>query len=483
MRYNLVAWIVGRVIILIGFALIVPLGVALYFHEGEAQFFFYAAVITLLAGFFLSYRPYPKGEIRRREGYVIVALSWLAASFFGCLPYLFAGTFNGFADAFFETISGFTTTGASVMTDIEVHSHCILFWRSMTQWLGGMGIVVLFVALLSQLGISGMQMFQAEVPGAVKEKVKPRIRETAKVMWLTYVILSLAETILLLFGGMSLYEAVLHTFTTMSTGGFSPKNASIGFYESSFIQWIIIIFMFLGGTNFALYYQALRQKNPFCFWRNTEFKFYVLIIIGAGAAIVTDLFLKGYAFGESLIRQAMFQVVSILTTTGFVTADFDIWPNFSRFLLLVLMFIGGCYGSTGGSIKVGRILVLIKNGAAELYRAINPHTILPVRLSGSVIVKETLALSILQFFSLYAMIFVIGTLLLLFLAPLDVVSAASAVAATQGNVGPGLGAVGPLFNYAHLPASAKYLLSGLMLVGRLEIYTILVLFLPATWKK
>jgi len=237
------------------------------------------------------------------------------------------------------------------------------------------------------------------------------------------------------------------------------------------------------GTNFALYYQALRQKSLYCFWRDAEFKFYALIIIGAGTAIVANLFINGYALGENLIRQVAFQVVSILTTTGFFTTNFDIWPNFSRFLLLLLMFVGGCYGSTGGSIKVGRILVLIKNGAAGLYRAIHPHAVLPVRLSGSVIVKENLVLSILQFFSFYAMIFVIGTLLLLFLTQLDLVSAVSAVATTQGNVGPDLGAVGPLFNFAQLPAAAKYLLSGLMLIGRLEIYTILVLFLPATWKK
>ncbi|MDN5347135.1 MAG: trk/ktr system potassium uptake protein [Clostridia bacterium] len=483
MRYNLVTRILGKIIILVGFALIIPVILALYFQEKEWKAFAYSTVIALAIGFPLSRWPYNNGEIRRREGYAIVALSWAAASIFGCLPYLFAGTFTNFADALFETVSGFTTTGASVMTDIEIHARSILFWRSLTQWLGGMGIVVLFVALLSQLGVGGLHMLQAEAPGPVTEKLKPRIQETAKILWLTYVILSAAEALLLWLTGMPLYEAVVHTFSTMATGGFSSKNASIGHYESPLIHWIIIIFMFLAGANFALYYQALRQKNPLYFWRNPEFRLYTLITLGATITIALDLFIRGYYRGENLIRQAAFQVTSILTTTGFATADFDTWPSFSRLLLLVLMFVGGCYGSTGGSIKVGRHLVLLKNGMVELFRAVHPHAVLPVRLGNAVVVKETLILNILQFIGLYLLIFALSTLLLVSLTGLDMESAASAVAATLGNVGPGLGVVGPTQNYAHLPAAAKYLLSWLMLVGRLEIYTVLVLFLRATWKR
>ncbi|CEP69623.1 Cation transporter [Moorella glycerini] len=481
MRCRVVLQLLGKVIILIGLALLIPLVLALYFREKDWLAFTYSAAITLAVGIPLSYWPCHNGEIRRREGYAVVALSWVAAAIFGSLPYIFAGTFPNFADAIFETISGFTTTGASVMTDIEAHSRSILFWRSLTHWLGGMGIVVLFVALLSQLGSGGLQMIQAEAPGPVTEKIKPRIQETAIILWLTYIILSALEILLLLFSGMPLYEAVVHTFGTMATGGFSTKNASIGYYNSPLIQWIIIIFMFLAGVNFALYYQAVKLRNPFYFWLNPEFKLYSAIILAAFIIIVVDLSLAGFKPGENLLRMAAFQVVSIVTTTGYATVDFNQWPNLSRTLLFLLMFVGGCTGSTGGSIKVGRLMVLLKNGIAELFRAVHPHAVVPVRFSNVGIVKEPLVLNILQFIGFYLLLFALGTLLMS-LTPLKLEEAASAVAATLGNVGPGLGAVGPAQNYAHLPAAAKYLLSWLMLVGRLEIYTILVLFLRTTWR-
>lgn len=482
MRYRLVARVLGKIMILISLSMFLPSLLALYYGEQEWRSFIYSSAIALAAGLLLSRCPCNQTEIRRREGCVIVTLAWIAASLFGALPYLFAGTFNSLADALFETVSGFTTTGASVMTDIEVHPRSILFWRGMTQWLGGMGIVVLFVALLPQPGTGGLQMLQAEAPGPVPEKIKPRVKETAKVLWLSYVALSAAEVLLLWTAGMPLYDAVVHTFTTMATGGFSSKNASIGHYQSPVIHWIVILFMFLAGANFALYYQAFRLRDPLYFWRNPEFKLYSFLIVGAAALVAINLWGTGRYEGEYLVRQATFQVVSMMTTTGFVTDDFDAWPNFSRLLLLILMFIGGCYGSTGGSIKVGRHLVLLKNGLADLYRIIHPHAVVPVRLGGAVVVKENLIMHILQFIGFYALIFVIGTLLLS-LTQVDLVSAASAVAATLGNVGPGLGSVGPTQNFAHLPPAAKCLLSWLMLVGRLEIYTVLVLLLPATWKK
>ncbi len=482
MRYRLVVRVLGKIIILIGLAMVVPLLMALYFQEEEWPAFAWSAGIALAAGIPLSLCPYHNGEIRRREGYAIVTLSWVAAAIFGSLPYFLAGTFPSFADALFETVSGFTTTGASVMTDIESHSRSILFWRSLTHWLGGMGIVVLFVALLSQLGSGGLQMLQAEVPGPVAEKLKPRIQETAKILWLTYTALSAAEVLLLMAAGLSLYEAVIHTFGTMATGGFSSKNASIGHYSSPMVQWVIIIFMFLAGINFALYYQVLRHRAPFYFWRNPEFKLYGGIIAAGTVIVALDLFVTGYEPGEHLVRTAAFQVVSIVTTTGYATADFDAWPHLSRNLLFFLMFVGGCCGSTGGAIKVGRLLVLLKNGAAEIFRTIHPHAVVPVRLGNAGIIKESLVLNILQFISLYLLLFGVGTILVS-LAGLRLEDAASAVAATLGNVGPGLGSVGPTQNYAHLPAAAKYLLSWLMLVGRLEIYTVLALFLRATWRK
>lgn len=483
MRYRVVARILGKIVMLVGLSMLVPCLLALYYGEGEWRSFIYSSAVALAVGLPLSCCPgQGAGEIRRREGCVIVTLSWLAASLFGALPYLFSGTFNSFADALFETVSGFTTTGASVMTDIEGHPRSVLFWRSMTQWLGGMGIVVLFVALLPQPGTGALQMLQAEAPGPVAEKIKPRIKETAKILWLTYLSLSGAAAILLWAAGMPLYDAVVHTFATMATGGFSTKNASMGYYQNAAVHWIVIVFMFLAGVNFALYYQALRSKNPLYFWRSPEFKLYSLLIAGSVLLVALNLWRAGRYEGEYLLRQAAFQVVSIVTTTGFATDDFDAWPNFSRLLLLSLMFVGGCYGSTGGSIKVGRHLVLLKNAGAELYRLIHPHAVIPVRLGGTTVVKEAMVLHVLQFVGLYALIFVLGSLVLS-LTQVDLVTAVTATAATLGNVGPGLGAVGPTQNFAHFPEAAKYFLSWLMLVGRLEIYTVLVLFLRATWKK
>lgn len=481
MRYRLLVNILGKITVLIGLALLVPLLIALHFQEKEWLAFAWAAGITLAIAIPLSYLPKNEGEIRRREGYAIVTLSWIAATIFGSLPYIFAGTFPGIADAIFETISGFTTTGASVMTDIEIHPRSILFWRSLTHWLGGMGIVVLFVALLSQIGTGGLQMFQAEIPGSVAEKIKPRIQETATILWVTYIILSVTQALLLVLAGMPLYEAVIHTFGTMATGGFSSKNASIGYYNNPLIQWIIIVFMFMAGVNFALYYQALRRRNLFYFWRNPEFKFYSVIIMTAIIIVALNLFFSGYEGGESLIRVASFQVVSIVTTTGFVTTDFDVWPSLSRTLLFFLMFVGGCYGSTSGSIKIGRHLIFLKNGLTELFRAIHPHAVVPVRFRNTEIVKAASILNTLQFMGLYLALFVLGTLLIS-ITGLRLEEAASAVATTLGNVGPGLGVVGPTQNYAHLPGAAKYLLSWFMLVGRLEIFTVMVLFLRTTWR-
>lgn len=310
----------------------------------------------------------------------------------------------------------------------------------------------------------------------------PRIKETALILWLIYLALSIIEIILLWLAGMPLYESVIHTFGTMATGGFSSKNASIGYYDNPVIQWIIIIFMFLAGSNFGLYYQALKHKNPFYFWRNPEFKFYSFIILGATIIIVVNLALNGYFLEEKLIRTAFFQVISIVTTTGYATADYDIWPNLSRNLMFFLMFVGGCYSSTGGSIKVGRLLVLLKHGMVELYRAAHPHAVVFVRFNKTGVVKDSLVVNILQFIGFYILLFVLGTLLIS-ITGIGLEDAASAVAATLGNVGPGLGIVGPTQNYAHFSAPAKLLLSWLMLVGRLEIYTVLVLFLKATWKK
>ncbi len=479
MRLSVVFNALGRLMIIVGLAMILPMLWGIYFNEIAAIHFAKAMAISLGLGIaaFLLYSG--EDEIRHREGFAIVALGWIAASLVGSLPYVFAGTFPTYIDAFFETMSGFTTTGASVLTDIEVVDKSILMWRSLTQWLGGMGIVVLFVAVLSQLGVGAMQMFKAEAPGPVTERLKPRIKETAKILWLSYLVLSIILLFLLLIAGMGLYDAVNHTFTTMATGGFSTKNASIAAFNPA-IQWIIVVFMFLAGTNFALYYQTLRGRSLRIFWQNEEFKLYLTICILATVILMITIYTPGLSL-EQILRYASFQAVSIITTTGFATADFDLWPPLARTLLFVLMFVGGSAGSTGGSVKIGRILILLKHSILELRRMIHPRAILPLLVNNRP-VDNGVIVNVLQFFVLFIGIFLFGWLALAAMG-LDFETSASAVAATLGNVGPGLGLVGPSQNFAFLPAEAKLLLSFLMLIGRLEIYTVLVLMLPSTWKR
>ena len=384
-------------------------------------------------------------------------------------------------DAFFETMSGFTTTGASVFQDVESLPHGILFWRSLTHWLGGMGIVVLLVAILSSVGMGGMQMFRAESPGPVTEKIKPRIRETAKILWFTYLLFTVVQTLLLWFFGMSLFDALCHTFGSVATGGFSTKNTSMGFYDNSSIYWVTIIFMFLSGANFSLYYQALRGKSLKTFWRNGEFKCYTLIVSLAILIIWLDLFFNGMGSYTQTLTAASFQVVSMITTTGYASTDFDTWSALSKSILVFVMFIGGCSGSTGGAIKVGRIMVLLKQGLLELKRFIHPKQILNLKINGRFVSNE-ITINILQFFFIYITIAALATITMTGLG-LDLVSAFTAVAATLGNVGPGLGKVGPMVNYGFIPDSGKYVLSFLMLLGRLELYTVLVLLTPSFWRE
>ncbi|MDW7675434.1 MAG: potassium transporter TrkG, partial [Bacillota bacterium] len=423
----------------------------------------------------------PTGDVRYREGFTLVALAWLLAALFGALPYFFAGTFPTFADAFFESMSGFTTTGASVMTEIEGNPQAILLWRSITHWLGGLGIIVLFVAVLSQLGIGAMKIFRAEVPGPTTEKIKPRITETAKIFLSIYLVLTFAQIAILMILGMSLFDALVHTFGTVATGGFSSKNDSIASFSPA-IQWVITLFMFLAGANFALYYLLVLQKSPAVFWKNEEFRFYSFITIIVSIIIATVLWTNGsFPNLEEALRTAFFQVVSIITTTGFATANYDIWPIALQGLIISLMFVGGCVGSTGGGLKVGRHLIMLKQTWLELNRAIHPRAFFSIKVNGKSVQPEVLS-SIFQFFYLYAFLFIVGSIYMSALG-FDLITSFSSVAASIGNIGPGLGRVGPVENFAFLPAHAKFVHSFLMLLGRLEIYTILVLLLPNFWRK
>lgn len=480
MNIRLVAHLLGRSLVFLGLMMVFPLFWAVYYQGPDRAALLSSALITLASGVAVALLVPPRGDIRYREGFAIVTFGWLLVSLYGALPYLLCGVCSGFPDAFFESMSGFTTTGASILTDVEAVPKGILFWRSLTQWLGGMGIIVFLVAFLSHVGVGANQLFRAEVPGPVADKIKPRISEAAKILWLIYLFLTVLETALLWFFGMPLFDALCHAFTTISTGGYSPRNASIGYYDSAAIQWVITIFMFLSGTNFALYYQALRGRSLKAFWRSDEFRCYFSVVLLA--TLITAVSIRSlFPGGEALVRAAAFQVVSVITTTGFATADFSLWSPVAQAVLVSLMFIGGCSGSTGGSVKVGRVLILLRQGMLELKRLIHPRAVLSLKIDGKNISKD-LVVNSLEFFFLYLAIAGVATIIMA-ATGLDLVSAFTSVAATLGNVGPGLGSVGPAGNYAAVSAFGKVFLSILMLLGRLEIFTVLVLLSPGFWKR
>jgi len=479
MKYAVVLRNSGLIMAIVGASMAAPLLISIYENEPYVQALMISMIITIVVGGGLYYSIPAKGGIGYREGFSMVTFGWLSATLFGALPFWLTGTIPVFADAFFESMSGFTTTGASILTDIEALPRSILFWRSLTHWLGGMGIMVLFVAILSQLGAGGMQVFRAEAPGPITEKIKPRISETAKVLWLTYVILTGIQTLLLKAAGMGWFDALTHTFGTMATGGFSTKNLSIGYFQSPAIHWIIILFMFAAGANFSLYFSAIRNKSLKTFWRNEEFRLYAAIVISTSLIIWTVL-LPEYPAATAL-NLAFFQSVSIITTTGFATADYDLWPGLAKGLLFLLMFAGGSAGSTGGGMKISRHLVLLKHTTLQLQKFFHPRAVFSLKIGGKGF-PEDIITSIFQFFFLYIFMAITGTVVMTGFG-LDITTAFSSVLVTLGNIGPGFGGVGPAQNYSFLPAAAKYFLSFLMLAGRLEIYTVLVLLLPSFWRK
>ena len=465
-----------------GLAIWLSLPVSLYYKDGDFNAILYSGLITLgigALGMLFTFRKAKRSRIGKREGFMIVSLAWVIFSAFGALPFIFSNSIPAFTDAYFETMSGFTTTGATVLSDIEAVPHGILFWRSMTHWIGGMGIIVLSLAILPLLGMGGVQLFVAEVPGPVPDKLHPRITGTAKRLWGIYVLLTIIQTIFLLFGGMSLFDALCHAFGTMATGGFSTQNASVANY-SPYIQYVIIAFMFLAGTNFTLHYFALHGKLKKV-WANHEFKFYSTIILVATLIISLSIIFNMETHTEKAFRDSLFQVVSIVTTTGFVTSDYLLWPHFAWFIIFVLMFTGGSAGSTGGGMKSIRIHLLLKSAMVHLKKLVHPRAFIPVRYNGHA-VKDEIIFSIMSFAMFYMLIFVIGAILLSAMG-LDFQSALGASIASLGNIGPGLGMVGPVENYAAIPFLGKWLLSFLMLLGRLELFTVLVFLSPGFWKK
>jgi len=472
----------GAFLFILGLLMAVPFACSLYYGETDAQEFALSFLITSGAGFALYLAGKPRGGktlLGHREGFLIVSAGWVLASFFGGLPYLLYGALASPTDAFFETMSGFTTTGATVITKIEGLPHGILLWRSMTQWLGGMGIIVLSVAVLPFLGVGGRQLFKAELPGPVKDKLEPRIVETARSLWIVYGIITVIGFIFFLLGGMSVFDAVNHIFCAMATGGFSTKDTSVAWFGSAYIDGVFIAFMLIAGMNFTLHYQVL-TGNFRSFYKNGELRFFLGTVVIATLLITADLRLHLFTDIGKAFRYALFQTSSIMTTTGFVTDNFARWPAFSQVILVLLMFVGGSAGSTGGGIKCVRLLLIVKDSYRELYRLIHPHAVTQVKLDHMSVSPEVMK-SIWGFFALYMGLAALATVLMSSLG-LDMLTSFTSVAATIGNIGPGLGLVHPATTYAEVPAPGKWILSFCMLIGRLEIYTVLVLLMPEFWK-
>ncbi len=481
MNVKLIARVLGFLIFGEGIAMILSLIVSAIYYEPDFWAFLISSGITLLiGGITLLVTRKAKKDIGKREGFIIVTFSWIFFSYFGSLPYIISNSIPNYTDAFFETMSGFTTTGSSILADIEALPHGILFWRSFTQWLGGMGIIVLSLAILPVFGIGGMQLFMAEVPGPTPDKISPRIRQTAKTLWIIYLGFTITETLLLWAGKMTFFDAICHSFTTMATGGFSTKQASIAHWDSPFIQYVIIVFMFFAGTNFTLSYIALKGKFKAVF-KDEEFRYYGLFVLGFTLLIFAGLITTTSLGIEQAFRDSLFQVVSIITTTGFATADYLTWVPILTILIFALFFFGGSAGSTGGGIKIMRIVLLLKNSYYELKRMIHPHAIIPVKFNRHSVDSKIIT-NILAFFMLYFIIFAFSTVIFTFIEP-DMDSSMGAVATCLGNIGPGLGRVGPAENFAHVAPAGKWFLSFLMLLGRLELFTVLVLFSPSFWKE
>ncbi len=469
----------GAILIMLGASMLLSLGVSLLYGDGDALSLLFSSLITMVAGGLMMLFAGKGTDLNVRDGFAVVTFGWLLMGVAGSLPFLFSGSIPNVTDALFESISGFTTTGASILTDIESLPHGILFWRSFTHWIGGMGIIVFSIAILPFLGVGGMQMFKAESPGPTTDKLTPRIKDTAEILWVVYVVITAAEIVLLKLGGMDWFDSACHSFGTLATGGFSTKNASIAHYSSPYIQYVITIFMVIAGVNFSLHYFALRGKFT-RYWESREFRFFLGLIVGCWLLITILLLFDGTGFEKS-VRDAAFQVAAISTTTGYATSDFEIWHPLAQVILVMLMFIGGMAGSTGGGMKTMRVQILLKQAKVELNKLVHPNVVYPIRI-GKKVLGEGIVANILAFFLLYALLMFIGVVFMAALG-LDHITSFSSVLACLSNIGPGLGDVGPTDNYASIPIAGKWMLSFLMIAGRLELYTVLVLLTKTYWTK
>jgi len=482
MRFRQILRLIGILNVFLGLFMLAPLVVSLIYADGSFLPILYSFVITSGGGLllFLVTGTADYTALSQREGIAVVTFGWLSAGFFGSLPFLFSGSIGSLTDAFFESLSGFTTTGASILNSIESLPQGVLFWRGLTQWLGGMGIIVFSIAILPFLGVGGMQLYKAEIPSPVVDKLQPRISETAKTLWKVYLLITIIEIGLLFIGGMSLFDSICHTFCTMPTGGFSTHGASIAYFDSAYFEGVITVFMLLAGVNFALHFKFLKGDLR-VFSRDPECRVFLFLLAALIILVTANIYGTVYQSIAGAFRRAAFQVTSIITTTGFVTADYETWPALSQIILFLCMFIGAMAGSTGGAIKIMRIVLLAKYGFREIFRLVHPHAVKSIRLGGKPVPEEVLN-SIGGFFILYMGLYVVAVLIMSFLG-LDVMTSLGSVAATMGNVGPGFGLVVPVKNYFSVPDVGKWILSFCMLLGRLEIYTVIIMLAPAYWRK
>lgn len=481
MNLKIVLRSLGMLLVCECLTLLLPLATSLIYRDGDTKSFLLTMLIIILCAIpMLLIKPTDK-NIYPKQGFAIVAIGWLLISFFGALPFYISGAIPSFIDAFFESSSGFTTTGSTILTEIESLPHGILLWRSFTHWVGGMGILVLTIALLPSMGMGTMQVMKAESPGPIVGKIVPKIGATAKILYCIYLCLTLIETLLLVLAGMSFYDAILHAFGTLGTGGFSNKNISVGYYDSALIDGIITTFMIFSGINFSLYYFIIK-RNFKGFWKDQELRVYLIILVTSIVLIMINLLTSGiYTSIGSAFRYTSFQVASIMTTTGYATADFNLWPTFSKTLLLLIMFLGGCAGSTAGGIKISRIMIGFKSLKASFKRIIHPNGCYIVRLNDKKVDAQTV-LGVNTYFFVYMMVFFVGVLIIS-INNFDPATTVTSVIATLNNIGPGIEMVGPMGNFAAFSGLSKFTFSILMIIGRVEIYPLLLLLVPELWKQ
>ena len=483
MKFNLnvIGNIIGILLMINGFLMLTAVPFGLYHSESSWKGILISSLINSAVGAFLYYRTKDaeNKDLKRRDGYLIVTSSWICMCLFGMLPYIITGQIPNASNAFFETVSGYTTTGATILDDIESLDHSILYWRSLTQWIGGMGIIVLAVAILPFLGIGGMQLFVAEAPVFSLDKLQPRIKETAKRLWIIYISFTILLFFILWAEGMNLFDAVNHAMTTFATGGFSTKNASIGYFESPLIQYTIILFMIISATNFTLTYFALKLDFRKVI-NNEEFRIYVSFILILTLIVFSSLVFIDNSYLEETFRDSLFNIASIVTTSGFTTADFTGWTEFITILFFILMFFGACAGSTSGGIKIVRHVILLKNSYIEIKKQLHQSGVFTLKFNSRRVPAEVVS-NILAFTMLYVVVFSLGSIIMTLMG-VDFMTSIGSVAATLGNVGPGIGDVGPSSTYNSIPVGGKWVLSLMMFIGRLELFTFLMIITPIFWR-